>query len=143
MDHDLDVPPPDAGHARRARRADAGLSQRRLFDALAFMRKHLAEDIRLAQIAAAANLSVHHFSRSFRNTTGIPPYRYLLDCRVDKVKALLPDDGIPLADIAARAGFADQAHMGNVFKRLTGLTPLQYRRRSLRQLDGTEIKREA
>lgn len=112
-----------------ARQAGNGarLSQRRLQRAVEFMRAHIADDIRLEDIAAAANLSVFHFARAFRNTTGVPPYRYFLECRVERVRELLPDDDGTLAEIAVQAGFADQSHMCNVFKRLTGLTPRQCR----------------
>lgn len=109
------------------KRAGTTLSQRRLLGAIAYMRTHMAEDIDLRAIASAANLSVYHFARAFRNTTGITPYRYLMDCRVDRVRELLPIDDMSLAEIAVRAGFADQSHMSNVFKRLTGETPLGYR----------------
>ena len=104
------------------------LSQRRLMSAIAYMRMHVAEAIELRDIAAAANLSVFHFARAFRNTTGITPYQYLLDIRMDRVRELLLAGDMPLAEIAARAGFADQSHMSNAFRRLTGMTPLGYRR---------------
>ena len=107
------------------------LSQRRLLGAIAYMRAHIAEDIALHDISRAANLSVYHFARAFRNATGITPYRYLLDCRIDQVRELLADDGMPLSEIAACTGFADQSHMSNVFKRLTGETPAKCRHRML------------
>lgn len=95
----------------------ARLSPRRLARAVEFMHAHIADDIGVAQVAAAASLSLFHFSRAFRNTTGLSPYRYLLQCRVAKVRELLADGDRPLAEIAARAGFADQSHMTNMFKR--------------------------
>ena len=107
------------------------LSQRRLLGAIAYMRAHIAEDITLHDISRAVNLSVYHFARAFGNTTGISPYRYLLDCRIDRVRELLVDDGMPLSEIAACTGFADQSHMSNVFKRLTGETPAKCRQRML------------
>ena len=60
----------------------------------------------------------------------MPPYRCLLHCRVTKVRELLSIGDRPLAEIAAAAGFADQSHMTNVFKRLTGTTPLAFRNES-------------
>jgi AraC family transcriptional regulator len=113
----------------RHRPAGARLSPRRLARAVEFMRQHLADDIGVKEIAAAASLSAFHFARAFRNTTGMPPYRCLLHCRVTKVRELLSIGDRPLAEIAAAAGFADQSHMTNVFRRLAGMTPSQYRLR--------------
>lgn len=110
--------------------AGTRLSQARLMRAIAYMRERMAEPLELRQVAAAVDMSVYHFARAFRNTTGIPPYRYLMDCRVDRVRELLSLEEIPLADIAARTGFADQSHMSNVFRRATGESPLAYRRRA-------------
>lgn len=111
----------------RRNREGARLSPHRLARAVEFMQAHIADDIGVAQIAAAASLSLFHFSRAFRNTTGLSPYRYLLQCRVARVRELLADGDRPLAEVAALAGFADQSHMTNMFKRWTGVTPLRYR----------------
>jgi AraC family transcriptional regulator len=123
------------------------LSQRRLLRAIAYMRAHIAGVITLHDIARDANLSVYHFARAFRNTTGITPYRYLLGCRIEKVRELLPDCDMPLAEVAALAGFADQSHMCNVFKRLTGETPREFRQRARgvagRDLRGGDVVRPA
>jgi AraC family transcriptional regulator len=112
-----------------ARRKPAGvrLSQRRLARVIEFMQAHLAADIGVKEMAAAASLSAFHFARAFRNTTGMPPYRCLLHCRVARVRELLSIGDSSLAQIAAATGFADQSHMTNVFRRLAGMTPSRYR----------------
>lgn len=110
------------------------LSRRRLALAIAYIENHLHENVRLDDIAAAAGLSMYHFSRAFRNAMGTSPYRYLLRCRVERVLVLMRDDGRSLADIAVAAGFADQSHMSNVFRRLTGVTP-HILRNSIREID--------
>jgi transcriptional regulator GlxA family with amidase domain len=111
----------------RRKREGARLSPRRLARAIEFMHAHVADDIGVKEIAAAASLSAFHFARAFRNTTGMPPYRCLLQCRVAKVRELLSIGDRSLAQIAAAAGFADQSHMTNVFRRLAGMTPSRYR----------------
>jgi AraC-like DNA-binding protein len=117
----------NASSTRRGRRR-ARLSPRRLRQAIDFMRTHVAGHVSVGQIAAAASLSVFHFSRAFRGTTGLSPYRYLLHCRVAMACDLLSAGDMPIAEVAAQAGFSDQSHMTNVFRRLSGLTPSQYRR---------------
>ncbi len=50
-----------------------------------------------------------HFTRAFRSTYGLSPYRWLLERRIDRAKALLVSSDFQIADIAIRSGFSDQA----------------------------------
>jgi AraC family transcriptional regulator len=95
--------------------------------AIEFIQANLAGDIRLADIAAAAGQSLFHFSRTFRATTGLTPYRYLTQARIERAKTLLRESDLPLVAIADEAGFSDQSHMSKIFKRLTGWTPKAFR----------------
>jgi AraC family transcriptional regulator len=95
--------------------------------AIEYIHANLAGNVGLADIAAAAGLSAFHFSRVFKMATGMAPHRYLLRARVEKVKALLRETEQCLAAIADEAGFSDQSHMSNVFKRFTGTTPGAFR----------------
>lgn len=83
-------------------------------------------DVSLADLAALADLSPSHLSRSFRRAFGMPPHAYLVQARVRQARSLLRL-GTPVAEAAARAGFADQAHLTRHFRRLVGVTPGAYR----------------
>lgn len=76
----------------------------------------------LAGLAAAAGLSRYQFLRAFTHLTGLPPHAYLLQRRMQRARRLVAA-GLPLAEVAAAAGFADQSHMTRVFARHLGLTP--------------------
>jgi AraC family transcriptional regulator len=78
-------------------------------------------------LAATAHLSPYHFSRAFKATTGEPPHRFILRRRVARAKLHLAEAEATLADIAYACGFSSQAHFCGVFRRLTGMTPKQYR----------------
>jgi AraC-like DNA-binding protein len=65
--------------------------------------------------------------RAFRDETGMPPHAYLNQLRVRLARRLL-DSGLPPADVAARAGFADQPHLNRLFKRVVGVPPGAYQR---------------
>jgi AraC-like DNA-binding protein len=65
--------------------------------------------------------------RSFRAETGLPPHAYVNHLRVRLARQLL-DSGVAPADVAARAGFADQAHLTRHFKRVVGVPPRSYQR---------------
>jgi AraC-like DNA-binding protein len=97
---------------------------RRVID---YIHDHLAEAIRLEDLAALADLSPYHLLRAYRATTGLPPHQYQLQLRIRQAKQMLRA-GQPIADIAADLGFVDQGHLHHLFRRIVGVTPGQYRR---------------
>jgi AraC family transcriptional regulator len=79
-------------------------------------------------MAAVARLSPYHFARQFKAATGLPPRQYVIARRVERAKQLL-QGGVDssLAEVAARAGFADQSHFCHHFRRRVGVTPGRFR----------------
>lgn len=88
---------------------------------------NLSKDISLADIARECGLTVWHFSRAFRQSTGTTPHRWLQACRIDRAKNLLADAEMSLAHIAIACGFSDQSHFTKVFRNMTGGTPGAWR----------------
>jgi AraC-like DNA-binding protein len=88
----------------------------------------LTGDVPLAEIAAACGLSVSHFSRAFRGTTGFAPHAWLLQARVERAMTLLRQRDQTLSEIAVACGFVDRSHFTRVFVRRVGLTPGSWRR---------------
>jgi AraC family transcriptional regulator len=119
------------GGARTSVRTSGGLSGWQLRRVTDFMTDHAAEDLALDQLAAQVNFSAKHFARAFRQSTGVPPHRWLIERRIDRAKAFLIDGDLSLAEIALACGFADQSHFTAAFRRSTGLTPGAYRRETL------------
>jgi AraC-like DNA-binding protein len=74
--------------------------------------------------SAAAQVGAHpsHLAREFSRAYGMAPHRYLIARRVDAARRLL-GDGCRPADVAARTGFHDQAHLTRHFRRVWGVTP--------------------
>jgi AraC-like DNA-binding protein len=89
---------------------------------------NLEGDISLADLANDCGLSASHFSRAFRQSTGLSPHRWLLMRRIDLAKSKLLDRTLPLADVALSCGFADQSHFTRVFTALVGISPGAWRR---------------
>jgi AraC family transcriptional regulator len=85
----------------------------------------------LEQLAAEFGLSVSHFSRAFRTSTGLPPHQWLLRQRVKAAKQLMTVRDLPLSEIAISAGFANQSHFTRVFSGLVGVSPAAWRREAL------------
>jgi AraC-like DNA-binding protein len=88
---------------------------------------NLGGTVSLAELARECGLSLSHFARAFRHTTGVPPHRWLLERRVDKAKSLLRS-GLPLAQIAFSCGFNGQSHFTRVFTSVVGISPGAWRR---------------
>ena len=105
-----------------------GLSSLQMRRATELLEAHLDGDIALQQVAEACELSVSHFARAFKQTFRTPPYRWLIERRVDRARDLMTNSRLPLADIAARCGFADQTALNRSFKRIHGVTPGIWRR---------------
>lgn len=87
-----------------------------------------AESLTLDEIAATVGVHPVHLARQFRRTFGCTVGDYVRRLRVDYARRALASPA-PLSEIALRAGFADQSHFSRVFKRATGLTPGEFRRR--------------
>ena len=96
----------------------------------------LGGTLTLKQIAAEFGLSVSHFSRAFRTSTGLPPHQWLLRQRVKAAKQLMTVASLSLSEIAISAGFANQSHLTKVFSALVGMSPAAWRREVLDVRDG-------
>jgi AraC family transcriptional regulator len=119
-----------SNHGMKIKSFQGGLPAARLRRVEEFLMAHLAEDIGLDDLAAIADLSAKHFARAFRQSTGIPPHRWLIERRIDRAKALLVEDDLNLAEIALTCGFADQSHFTAAFRKSVGATPAIFRRES-------------
>ncbi|WFU78218.1 AraC family transcriptional regulator [Bradyrhizobium sp. CIAT3101] len=92
---------------------------------------NLGGTLALQQIAAELDLSVSHFSRAFRISTGLPPHQWLLRQRVKAAQQLMTVRDLPLSEIAISVGFANQSHFTKVFSAQVGASPAAWRRESL------------
>jgi AraC family transcriptional regulator len=103
------------------------LSPHRLQRALDYIDSNLREDISLAQVAQALAMSPSHFAHAFRQTTGIPPHRFVLGRRIEHAKSLLRETDLPITEIAHRIGCANPSHFSMMFHRTTGQSPRDFR----------------
>jgi AraC-like DNA-binding protein len=92
-----------------------------------YMDANMSEGLTVSELADVAGLSTFHFARSFRETVGDTPHRYLMARRVEKASQLLQHSNDNIVDIALNCGFSSQAHFTSRFKQATGFTPRQYR----------------
>jgi len=93
-----------------------------------FFDAHLDGRVSVEDIARECSLSVSHFSRAFRKSTGKTPYGWLTKRRIELAKEKLHDRGRTIAQIALECGFADQSHFTRTFSREIGSSPGLWRR---------------
>lgn len=116
------------GLRRSAELARGGLAPWQVKRACEKLESDLGGKLSLHQIAAEFDLSVSHFSRAFRVSTGLPPHQWLLRQRVKTAKQLMSVRDLPLSEIAMSAGFANQSHFTRVFSSVVGVSPGAWRR---------------
>lgn len=107
-----------------------GLPKRKLNQALEYIHEHLSEDVSLEAIATHLSMSSYYFCRLFKQSMGITPYQYLIGQRVEYAKQLLSQHELSVTEVALEAGFASHGHSNRHFKRLVGVTPREFVRRS-------------
>jgi AraC-like DNA-binding protein len=99
---------------------------RRLVRAAEFIDGNYTRALKLEEICAAADLSASYLIRAFREHYGMTPHAYVVNRRIEFCRAQLRR-GHAIADVAAEAGFADQAHLQRAFRQFVAATPGQYR----------------
>jgi len=112
--------------SRRLMRGGLASWQRRRAQEL--LASDLCKSLSLQQIARECELSVAHFSRSFKISTGATPHEWLQFRRIERAKELLAEGGAALCEIALRCGYSDQSHFTRMFARIVGITPGSWRR---------------
>lgn len=85
------------------------------------------------QLAKMLDISREHLGRKFRQETGVSPYQYILNNRIERAKLHLMSSATPVKLLSDELGFSSAAQFNNVFKRLTGVTPNAYRRMHFRR----------
>lgn len=95
---------------------------------IAYIETNLAAPIQARDLATAATLSTSHFFRGFKVSTGITPFEYVSQRRVELALKLMRTTQDPLSHIAIQCGLCDQSHLCRLFRRLVGQSPAAWRR---------------
>ncbi|MEU6554383.1 AraC family transcriptional regulator [Streptomyces sp. NPDC046915] len=114
-------------HTAGSDKAAGALSTRQLETILSYMRENLEQPVSVGDLAALVSFSRFHFVRCFKATTGLTPYRYLTELRIDLACKYLENGNDTIARIGRRCGFSGSEHFSRSFRRIMGCTPSQYR----------------
>ena len=92
-----------------------------------YMENNYTERLTLDYLASFANMNKYYLSKEFKKYTGFSPNDYLISLRIDQAKTLLKSTSMPASKIAHEVGIHDINNFTNLFKKKTGMTPIQYR----------------
>jgi AraC family transcriptional regulator len=105
-----------------------GLDPRALRLVNGTIHEKIGQPISVSMLLSVAGLSRSYFSHAFRASVGRTPHAHIVRTRIEHAMQRMIETDEPLSEIALAAGFADQAHFSNKFRRVTGMTPTRWRR---------------
>lgn len=99
----------------------------KILDAISYIQVNLKHPLTVAHLAERANQHQDYFSRIFYQATGERPLAYIHEKRIERAQYLITTTNLSYAEIAAETGFENLPHFSKIFKKVTSLTPGQYR----------------
>ncbi|GAB4460603.1 MAG: hypothetical protein OHK0029_24880 [Armatimonadaceae bacterium] len=107
--------------------ARGGIAPDELQRLMRWIEAHLGDEVTVEDLASEVSLSVAHFSREFKRSTGETPWGYVVGRRLERARSQLLA-GYAASQVAVDCGFSDQAHLSRLFKQHYGTTPGAFRR---------------
>ena len=95
--------------------------------AIHYIQENFHENISLDDVAKEINMSYHYFSKFFKESIGTNFVDYLTELRIVKSKEMLKDSGVSIKEICNEIGYSDPNYFSKTFKKVTGMTPTEYR----------------
>lgn len=109
------------------RKYSYGLSQSKLTKVVEYINEHLSTNLSLFDIAQQVGMSQSHFSRLFKQSTGLSPWQYVIQRRVEVAKQLLKKKELTIEKISDRLGFTSHSQFTIFFAKYTNICPKRYR----------------
>jgi LacI family transcriptional regulator len=103
------------------------VEDKKICSALAFIRNHACENIKISDVLRMVPMSRRAFEARFYKAVDRSPHKEIIRVRLDRIKQLLIDTDLSLALIAERTGFEHAEYMNDLFKKNAGLSPGKYR----------------
>ncbi len=107
-----------------------------------YIKQYFREEINLDTLAEAGHINKYYLAHSFKKCVGVSPIEYLIQTRIRESKILLETTNYPISDISTITGFSSQSFFAQSFKRVTNLSPSQYRNAKNSNKKKTEIKKQ-
>lgn len=98
--------------------------------AIRYMEENYRSDVSLETLAAVTYVNAYHLAHLFKNEVGISPIRYLMGYRMEVAKRYLQTTRLTMKEIGELVGYESETSFHNLFKRIAGMTPGQFRDKS-------------
>lgn len=103
-------------------------NRRLIITSVQYLKEHYTENITLEDMSRVVYLSPYYFSHLFKKEMGVSFVEYLTSLRIEESKRLLRETPLYISAVAAKVGYSDVNYFSRVFKKMTGMTPSQYRK---------------
>jgi transcriptional regulator GlxA family with amidase domain len=100
----------------------------KILEAISYIQLNLHESLTVCDLAKRANLHEDYFSRLFMQFTGERPLNYVHVKRIERAQYLIATTNMSYTQIAEETGFANLPYFSKIFKKVTNLTPAEYKR---------------
>ncbi|WP_028608809.1 response regulator [Paenibacillus harenae] len=114
-------------HPNHLRLNDKGHGGQLITKAIEYIKQHYREDVTLQDVADSVHVSKSYFSNLFKKQAGQNFIDYLIDLRLHEAKRLLVQDECKIYEVAEKSGFNDVKYFSKLFKKMTRMTPVEYR----------------
>ncbi|WP_207534550.1 helix-turn-helix domain-containing protein [Desertivirga arenae] len=99
----------------------------KILDSISYIQLNLGKNLTVAHLAERANQHPDYFSRLFLRSTGDRPIAFINEKRIERAQYLLTTTKMPSEEVALETGFENVPYFSKIFKKITGLTPGQYK----------------
>jgi len=106
---------------------EGGLPRYKLRRVIAYIDSRIGDTLSLEDLAGVAGVSRFHFHRQFKKSLGVTPHDYILRARIERAKGLLIESDLTVGEVSGAVGFVDQSHFSHTFRKLTTMTPRNFR----------------
>ncbi|MBM7586039.1 two-component system response regulator YesN [Bacillus pakistanensis] len=107
---------------------------RRMQDIVAYVDTYYMEEVSLEKLSSLFFLSREHISRKFKQETGLPLSKYVTKLRINQAKCWLSESDKTIYSISLMLGYQDEKYFSKLFKKVTGITPFEFRDRNDRKM---------
>ncbi|WP_341357392.1 response regulator [Rossellomorea sp. y25] len=117
----------EQNQCRTIRRPDELESAKRIQEIVSYVETYYMEDISLEKLSKMFFLTREHISRTFKKETGLTLSKYVMKLRIDQAKSWLQETEETIYSISTMLGYQDEKYFSKLFKKVTGMTPFEYR----------------
>lgn len=100
---------------------------------LDYMHSHLTQDIDVDELANVACVTKTYLIKIFKQQFGTSPIQYFNNKKIERAQLLLYTTDLPIKEVAYKLGFNDHSYFIRLFHKLSGFTPLEYRKMNIKQ----------